>query len=214
VENENMITSVRPFEGVKKNSTGDVSKTGNILITVTPTPSGSKKQIPSIPKLDLYLQPPTFASPTPDSLNLPLPSQPITTCRFLSLPDQFLQTTEGKINLEEEIKSILLLQTPNKTPNRTPSKSPITPNPELKSDTNPQPLTQNPNNRTPKKKAHRDFVCDSIMTFDPEIYINMWIDNTKTYGIVYVLINGIIGVNFNDGLCILCTLEKKFFFFD
>lgn len=47
------------------------------------------------------------------------------------------------------------------------------------------------------------------MNFDPEIYIKLWIDNTDKYGLVYVLITGIIGINFIDGVKILCNLESQ-----
>lgn len=47
------------------------------------------------------------------------------------------------------------------------------------------------------------------MKFDPNVYIKLWIDNTSKYGMVYILINGIIGVNFNDGIGILCNLETE-----
>lgn len=61
-----------------------------------------------------------------------------------------------------------------------------------------------------KKKANREIVIpDFNVNFDPDIYIKKFIDKKDSFGFIYVLINGVIGINFNDGLKILCNLESN-----
>jgi len=110
------------------------------------------------------------------------------------------------MNLEEEMQLILNSNSKNTKSQKSPQKDP-----RLKALNN-EILDSNSNiKKNSKKKAiyNNNFIqSDLNVDFDAEIYIKTWIDLAKDVGIAYVLINGVIGINFKDDMKILFILES------